>query len=115
MKTKQICYKELENPLFQEAAKNAFSGIKLQEKGNFEEAKKNIQEGIDKLNSLTLNGNSEQRRKAMGFRNLFQNFFKDCLIIILWLCYINLKALRLIVLMKSWDLLLKYLIFFIKF
>ena len=26
-----------------------------------------------------LNGNSEQRRKAMGFRNLFQNFFKDCL------------------------------------
>ena len=79
MKTKQICYKELENPLFQEAAKNAFSGIKLQEKGNFEEAKKNIQEGIDKLNSLTLNGNSEQRRKAMGFRNLFQNFFKDCL------------------------------------
>ena len=79
MKTKQICYKELENPLFQEASKNAFSGIKLQEKGNFEEAKKNIQEGIDKLNSLTLNGNSEQRRKAMGFRNLFQNFFKDCL------------------------------------
>jgi len=79
MKTKQICYKELENPLFQEAAKSAFSGIKFQEKGNFEEAKKNIQDGIDKLNSLTLNGNSEQRRKAMGFRNLFQNFFKDCL------------------------------------
>ena len=79
MKTKQICFKELENPLFQEAATSAFIGIKHQEKGNFEEAKKNIQEGIDKLNNITLNGNSEQRRKAMGFRNLFQNFFKDCL------------------------------------
>ena len=79
MKTKQICYKELENPLIQEAANSAFTGIKHQEKGNFDEAKKKIQEGIDKLNSLALNGNSEQRRKAMGFRNLFQNFFKDCL------------------------------------
>ena len=79
MKTKQICYKELENPLIQEAANSAFTGIKHQEKGNFDEAKKTIQEGIDKLNSLALNGNSEQRRKAMGFRNLFQNFFKDCL------------------------------------
>ena len=79
MKAKQICFKELENPLFQEAASAAFTGIKHQEKGNFEEAKKHIQEGIDKLNSLTLNGNSDQRRKAMGFRNLFQNFFKDCL------------------------------------
>lgn len=79
MKTKQICFKELENPLFQEAATSAFTGIKLQEKGNFEEAKKHIQEGIDKLNSLTINGNTEQRRKAMGFRNIFQNFFKDCL------------------------------------
>ena len=64
MKTKQICYKELENPLIQEAANSAFTGIKHQEKGNFDEAKKKIQEGIDKLNSLALNGNSEQRRKA---------------------------------------------------
>ena len=79
MKTKQICFKEVENPLFQEAATSAFTGIKQQEKGNFEEAKKYIQEGINKLNSLTINGNSEQRKKAMGFRNLFQNFFKDCL------------------------------------
>jgi hypothetical protein len=79
MKTKQICYKELENPLFQEAASSAFTGIKYQKENNFEEAKKYIQDGINKLNSLTINGNSEQRRKAMGFRNLFQNFFKDCL------------------------------------
>ena len=79
MKTKQICFKELENPLFQEAASSAFKGIKYQEQGNFEEAKKYIQEGINKLNTLTINGNSEQRKKAMGFRNLFQDFFKDCL------------------------------------
>ena len=79
MKTKQICFKELENPLFQEAASSAFKGIKYQEQGNFDEAKKYIQEGINKLNTLTINGNSEQRKKAMGFRNLFQDFFKDCL------------------------------------
>ena len=79
MKTKQICFKEVENPLFQEAATSAFKGIKSQEKGNFDDAKKLIQEGINKLNILTINGNSEQRKKAMGFRNLFQDFFKDCL------------------------------------
>ena len=79
MKAKQLRFLEFENPLFQEAALSAFTGIKLQEKGNFEEAKKHIQEGISKLNSLTINGGSEQRKKAMFFRNLFQDFNKDCL------------------------------------
>jgi hypothetical protein len=79
MKAKQLRFLEFENPLFQEAAMSAFTGLKYQEKGNFEEAKKYIQEGISKLNSLTINGGSEQRKKAMFFRNLFQDFNKDCL------------------------------------
>ena len=35
-KTKQICYKEFENPLFKEAAILASYGIKEQQKGNYE-------------------------------------------------------------------------------
>lgn len=77
-KTKQICYKEFENPLFQEAANFASHGIKEQQKGNYDEAKKQIHEGLIKLKTLTLNGKSDERKKAMNFYNLFQTFLNDC-------------------------------------
>ena len=77
-KTKQVCFKEFENPLFIEAANFASNGIKEQQKGNFEEARTKIQEGLNKLKLITINGKSEERKKAMSFYNLFQNFLKDC-------------------------------------
>ena len=77
-KTKQVCYKEFENPLFKEAAYYASIGIKEQQKGNYEEAKKQIQEGLQKLKQLTISGKSEDRTKAMNFHNIFQSFMKDC-------------------------------------
>ena len=77
-KTKQVCYKEFENPLFKDAANFASYGIKEQEKGNYDEAKKQIQEGLNKLKQITLLGKSDERTKAMSFHNLFQSFLKDC-------------------------------------
>lgn len=77
-KTKQICYKEFDNPLFKEAANLASYGIKEQQKGNYEEAKRQIEEGLKKLKMLTLQGKSDERKKAMNFHNLFQTFLKDC-------------------------------------
>ena len=74
----QICYKEFENPLFKEAANLATIGIKEQQKGNYEEAKKQIQEGLKKLKDLTIHGKSEERKKALNFYHLFQTFIKDC-------------------------------------
>ena len=78
MKVKQICYKEFQNPLFNEAANYASIGIKEQQKGNYEEAKKQIQEGLEKLKSITINGKTDERKKAINFYNLFQSFLKDC-------------------------------------
>ena len=77
-KTKQICYKEFDNPLFKEAANLASYGIKEQQKGNYDEAKRQIEEGLKKLKVLTLQGKSDERKKAMNFHNLFQTFLKDC-------------------------------------
>lgn len=78
MKVKQICYKEFQNPLFNEAANYASIGIKEQQKGNYEEAKKQIQEGLEQLKSITINGKTDERKKAINFYNLFQSFLKDC-------------------------------------
>ena len=77
-KAKQICYKEFENPLFREAADFASHGIKEQQKGNYDEAKKQIQEGLNALKLITINGKSDERKKAMIFHSLFQTFLKDC-------------------------------------
>ena len=77
-KTKQICYKEFENPLFKEAAILASYGIKEQQKGNYEEAKKQIEEGLKKLKLITINGKSDDRKRAMNFHGLFQTFITDC-------------------------------------
>ena len=77
-KTKQICYKEFENPLLKEAANFASYGIKEQQKGNYEEAKKQIEEGLKKLKLITINGKSDERKRAMNFHSLFQTFITDC-------------------------------------
>jgi len=75
---KQICYKEFENPLFKEAANLASFGIKEQQKGNYEDAKKKIQEGLDKLKKLTLDVKGDERKKALNFVDLFQTFLRSC-------------------------------------
>ena len=76
-KPKQICYKEFENPLFKEAANFASHGIKEQQKGNYDEAKKQIEEGLKALKLITINGKTEERKRAMDFHSLFQTFLKD--------------------------------------
>ena len=78
MKAKQICYREFPNPLFKEAANFASLGVKEQQKGNYEEAKSQIQEGLNQLKLITINGKTDERKKAMNFYNLFQSFLKDC-------------------------------------
>ena len=78
MKAKQICYREFPNPLFKEAANFASLGVKEQQKGNYEEAKSQIQEGLNQLKLITINGKIDERKKAMNFYNLFQSFLKDC-------------------------------------
>lgn len=75
---KQICYKEFENPLFKDAANLASLGIKEQQKGNYEEAKKKIEEGIEKLRKLTIEGKMDEKKKAMNFFDLFQTFLRSC-------------------------------------
>ena len=75
---KQICYKEFENPLFKEAANLASFGIKEQQKGNYEEAKKKIQEGLDKLKKMSLDGKMDEKNKALNFVYLFQSFLRSC-------------------------------------
>ena len=78
LKTNQVRYKEFGNPLYKEAANLGIMGIKEQQKGNFEEAKKQLQEGLDKLKILTINCKNDERTKAMSLHTLFQTFLKDC-------------------------------------
>ena len=77
-KTNQVRYKEFGNPLYKEAANFGILGIKEQQKGNFEEAKKQLQDGLDKLKILTINCKSDERTKVMSLHTLFQTFLKDC-------------------------------------
>ena len=76
--SKKINFQEPENPLFKEAATIATKGIIEQQKGNYEEAKKYIQESLNKLKQITLNGKNDEKEKANNYYSLFQGFLSNC-------------------------------------